>query len=457
MTIHLLRDRLLPSGTVDHATVDPVDRDAAAAALGDLAVVVDGDDAALLEDEHGAVTLLRRLEKGAARFPLARLTTVAPRTLRWALESSLTESGRLPGAPQVRMTASLVAQVAMDEAVMALVQGPSRFPRRADYLRVAEELAAARELFADRGWLEDPRSYHRDPEPLEDPLVTRGWALGQSYDRLSWRSDHEVRPEEPGAQRWSSFGPNRTAAAWVLEHGDRPRPWLVGVHGFGTGAPVADMVTFRALHVHHELGWNVAAIVLPVHGSRRSSHIGGEDFLGFDLMNSVHALDQSVWDVRRLLSWVRTREPTSLVLHGVSLGGYITALTTCFDGDLDAAIAGIPVCDIPALFARQSPVHVRRRAEQHGILAGNAEQVHRVVSPLAMPSQLDPARRYVFAGLGDRMAVPTQALALWEHWERPTICWFPGNHVGYLWSAKVARFVDSVLLDVAGEQPPPPA
>jgi cephalosporin-C deacetylase-like acetyl esterase len=154
-----------------------------------------------------------------------------------------------------------------------------------------------------------------------------------------------------------------------------------------------------------------------------------------------------VWDVRRLLSWVRSKDPTSVVLQGVSLGGYVASLTACFDGDLDAVIAGIPVCDFPALFARQAPRHVRDRAVQHRILDGNAEIVHRVVSPLAMPCRVPVERRFVFAGLGDRMAVPTQAQALWEHWEEPMIRWFPGNHVGYLWSAKVAEFVDGVLAD----------
>ena len=118
------------------------------------------------EVEAGSIALLDRIEKGIARWPLARLTTVGPRTTRWALEAAFSEVGRLPGTPRVRMTGGLLAQVAMDEAVMAVVQGPSRFPRRADYLRVGAELAAARELFADRGWLDDPRSYHRDPEPL---------------------------------------------------------------------------------------------------------------------------------------------------------------------------------------------------------------------------------------------------------------------------------------------------
>jgi hypothetical protein len=399
------------------------------------------------EPERGSTTLLNRVEKGIARWPMARLTTVAPRTLRWAVEAGLTEAGRIPGAPEIRMTGALVAHVAMDEAVMALVQGPSRFPRRADYLRVAEELTIANALFAERGWIDDPASYHRDPPPLEDAATTSssGWALGQSYRRVSWDSGYEPRVEEPGARRWAAFERNRTAAAWVLEHDDGPRPWTVAVHGFGTGAPVADMVTFRALHLHHELGWNVAAVVLPVHGSRRPSRIGGEDFLGFDMMNSVHALAQSVWDVRRLLSWVRGRGPTSLVLQGVSLGGYVASLTSCFEGDLDAVIAGIPVSDFPALFARQAPRHVLERAVEHRILSGNAELVHRVVSPLSMPCRVPRDRRAIFAGLGDRMAVPAQAQALWEHWDEPRIRWFPGNHVGYLWSSKVADFVDDVM------------
>ena len=273
--------------------------------------------------------------------------------------------------------------------------------------------------------------------------------MGQSYRRINWDSGYEPRPEEPGAARWASFERNRTASAWLLEHDDGPRPWLIGVHGFGTGAPVADMITFRAQHVFHELGWNVAAIVLPVHGSRRPSRIGGEDFLGFDMMNCVHALSQSVWDVRRLLSWVRAQDPTAVALHGVSLGGYVASLTSCFEGDLDAVIAGIPVCDFPALFAQQAPRHVRDRAIEHRILDGNAEVVHRVVSPLSMPCLVPHERRSIFAGLGDRMAVPTQAQALWEHWDEPRIRWFPGNHVGYLWSSKVAAFVDGVLRDAA--------
>jgi len=400
----------------------------------------------VLEAEPAAgITVLQRVEKRLARWPLARITTVGPRTGRWAMESLLTEAGKIPGAPQIRMSAALVAQVAMDEAIMALVQGPNRFPRRADYERVAAELIDARALFEVRGWLDEPRSYHGDPPELVDVDRTSGWALGERYDRISWPSGFEPRGVEPGAARWNAFEANHTASAWVLEHDDGPRPWVVAIHGFGTGAPFADLVTFRAAHLHHDLGWNVAAIVLPVHGSRRPNKLGGEEFLSFDMMNAVHALAQSVWDIRRLISWVRQRDPRALVVHGVSLGGYLTSLVSCFEAELDAVIAGIPVTDFPALFAHQAPAHVRQRAEEHHILSGNAELVHRVVSPLAMAPAVPHERRFIFAGLGDRMAIPTQAHALWEHWGQPSVSWFPGNHVGYLWSPKVAAFVDATL------------
>lgn len=403
------------------------------------------------EFEPASITLIRRAEKNLARMPLARMSIVGPRTAKWAYGVIRTEAGRIPGAPDIRMTGSLAAHVAMDEAVIAMIQGPRRTPGKSDYFRVAAELQTARRLFEDEGWVDDPVTYHRTPPPLEDDQISfkSGWALGEHYRRMYWNSGFTVRSEEPGAARWNSFRQNHTASAWIMEHEDGPRPWLLGVHGFATGAPFADLITFRAAHVFHELGWNIAAVVLPVHGSRRPSAIGGAHFLGFDMMNSVHALSQAVWDIRRLASWIRRRSPSALAIHGVSLGGYITALTTCLDGGFDAAIAGIPVTDIPALFAHQSPEHVRQRSVEHGILDGNAEIVHRVVSPLVMDPLVGPAGRFIFAGLGDRMAIPTQAHDLWEHWERPPICWFPGNHVGYLWSSKVGRFMDETLTSIS--------
>jgi pimeloyl-ACP methyl ester carboxylesterase len=35
----------------------------------------------------------------------------------------------------------------------------------------------------------------------------------------------------------------------------------------------------------------------------------------------------------------------------------------------------------------------------------------------------------IIAGRGDRITPPDQAEALWHHWQRPPLFWFPGGHL----------------------------
>lgn len=389
--------------------------------------------------------------KFLARRALVRATLAVPRTLRFvgasAISGEVAASVRAPS-----LSVGFAAGVAMDEALLAMAMTPSRFPRRADYARVSAELAEARSMYAERGWLARPRSYHRSPPPLgdDDVELRRGWATGQSYEHLSWDSRFAPRPGEPGGERWAAYGPNRRAAATVLRRGDEPRPWVIGVHGFCMGYPFMDFVGLKTALLHRRLGYNVALPVLPLHGPRKVTRVSGEPFLSFDLMNTVHGLAQSVWDIRRLLGWVRAQGATSVSLYGVSLGAYVVALLAGLEA-VDAVVAGIPVVDFAHLFHEHSPVHIRARAIEHRILGGVAEDVFTVVSPLRFAPLVPADRRYVYAGYGDRLAFPDQARRLWEHWEEPAIRWYAGNHVGYLWSRPVTRFLEESL---GGPVPP---
>ena len=376
---------------------------------------------------------------------LARATLAVPRTLRFVGSSAVTgEVCDSVSAPALSL--GFAAGVAMDEALLAMAMTPSRFPRRADYQRVSEELGEARRLYRHRGWLAQPASYHRAPPPLGDDDVEhgKGWATRQAYERISWDSLFAARPDEPGAERWTAYEPNRRATAAVLRAGTNPRPWAIAVHGFCMGYPFMDFVGLQTAQLHHRLGYNLALPVLPLHGPRKVTRISGEPFLSFDLMNTVHGLAQSVWDIRRLLSWVRAQGATSVTLYGVSLGAYVVALLAGLER-FDAAVAGIPVVDLPRLFQEHSPVHIRARAIEHRIMGGTAEEVFTVVSPLSFAPQVPADRRFVYAGYGDRLAFPDQARRLWEHWERPAIRWYSGNHVGYLWSREVGRFLEESL------------
>lgn len=379
------------------------------------------------------------------RRTLARATLAVPRTLRFigasARSGEVTTSVSAP-----TLSPGFAASVAMDEALLAMALAPSRFPRKDDYVRVAEELAEARRIYSRRGWLAQPARYHRTPPPLADAEVWhgRGWATGIRYERITWESGFAPRGGEPGRDRWMAYEPNRRAVATVVRHDREPRPWVIGVHGFCMGYPFMDFAGLQASLLHRGLGFDLALPVLPLHGPRKVTRVSGEPFLSFDLMNTVHGLAQSVWDIRRLITWVRDQGATSVVLYGVSLGAYVVALLAGME-DADAVVAGIPVADVPRLFHEHSPLHIRAQAIEHNIMGGTAEDVFTVVSPLRFTPRVPVERRFVYAGYGDRLAFPDQARQLWEHWEKPRISWYAGNHVGYLWSRQVNRFLGESL------------
>jgi len=398
----------------------------------------------------------------------ARVAAVVPNTVGFMSAAWLRGRRRAvrPGPPVPRISPALAAQVAMDEAVLAVMLSPRRYPRRADYERVGAEVLAVLELYESRGWLDDPRAYHPEPPPLDPALVRlthrRGRVLGLSYEHLSFPSGYAPWSGEPGRERWAAHVANRTSHAWLLRHDDdRPRPWLVCVHGFGMGSPRTDFAGFRAARLHRELGLNLALPVLPLHGPRRTGHFSGSGAMSFDLLDTVHAVAQGAWDIRRLLAFLVEAQPAppAIGIYGLSLGANVAALVAGLPGPargsgvsggsgaLDLVIAGIPASDLLALFAHHTPARLRRRARAHHMLGEEPGRVFRVVSPLAVEPSVPPPRRYIFAGLGDRMSTPWQAQRLWEHWGGPEISWYAGNHVGFFWSKEAARFVEEALAD----------
>jgi acetyl esterase/lipase len=177
--------------------------------------------------------------------------------------------------------------------------------------------------------------------------------------------------------------------------------------------------------------------------------------MSIDLVDSMHGLAQAAWDVRRLIAWLRAEEQARQVgLMGQSLGGHVAALVAGLEDGLSCVVAGIPVVDLPDLFRRHSPPAIARLAQRHGVLGPLSDAVHRVVSPLAMACRVPAEGRFVFGGLGDRMATFGHAHRLWLHWERPKLATYEGGHVGFYWSGAVRRFVtdalgESGLLDAA--------
>jgi pimeloyl-ACP methyl ester carboxylesterase len=390
----------------------------------------------------------RSLRRVAVDPRTAELAGAVPRTVGF-LAKTWTRSRRPPAdgaaGTNPRISAGLAANVLLDEIVMAAMKNPSLLPRGDDFARAGADVRDAYALFEHQGWIDAPAAYHRDPPAPEWRTTDRRRAVNVRYEHVAFPSGFEPRPGEPGRERWLAYDANATVHAWMLRHRGAPRPWLVCVHGFGMGQPFTDFRAFRALQLHR-LGLNLLLPVLPLHGPRAIGKTRGEGFMSVDLVDSVHGLAQSAWDVRRAIRWLREeQEAPSVGLYGLSLGGYVAALVSSLEPDLACVIAGIPATDLPELYRRHSPPRVRRLAEQHGALGPTASAVHRVVSPLAIAPLVPHDRRFIFAGVGDRMSTFGEAKRLWVHWDRPRLAHYDGGHVGFFWSSDVGKFVVEAL------------
>ncbi len=337
---------------------------------------------------------------------------------------------------------------AVDRSLLGLMKSADRFPSDEQLARVRREVDDAHALMRSRAAPRSAAVFHRAP-PAIDGLEQRSvWFPGLRYEQLSFQSGFEPDAGHPGAARWRSYVSNQTAHAWVLRHADdpggTPRPWLVCLHGLGTGSPWMDFPGFRAAVLHHRLGLNLMFPVLPLQGPRRGPGMDRAALVSFDLIDTLHGITQAVWDTRRLLQWIRAQGGERIGVFGLSVGSYVASLVSGLE-DLDLAVAGIPVCDLPGLFLSHSPPEMRAREDWSEEVWGKTRELFAPIAPASLTPRAAAERRFIFAGKVDGITTPAQANRLWEAWDRCTIRWFDGGHVSYFWSGQVARFVDRAL------------
>lgn len=327
---------------------------------------------------------------------------------------------------------------AVDEAALAFVR--SRQPAAPQHLadRTSAELESASALCDDHGWSAAPQSYHRQPPVLGPDDLTWRRHRNPRHDSISFASGFAPRDFEPGVDRWARHTANGTVRVRLLRRREANRPWVVCLHGFGMSASRFDLTALWAKHFHSNLGYNVAMPVLPLHGSRKSAD--SQQMLSLDLSVTKHSITQAIWDVRRLIQWIRDADGGPVGVYGLSLGGYLSTLLASVER-VDCVVAGIPFADVPALMTH----HRAPRSYQSILRSRAAADAFRAVSPLSLTPLVPAHRRALFAGRGDRLIPTDQSIALSEGWSDSPVHWYNGGHTSYLWSRDTKAFVTDFL------------
>jgi hypothetical protein len=345
-----------------------------------------------------------------------------------------------PDIPNPDPSLELAASVALDELVV-LPMGllGSLFPKR-DYQRASSELDEAVRFYEKNRWLDDPAGYFQTPPPPDDVRVGEARTRRGPVARIRFQSGWEPHPGEPGGDRWRSFRSNGEVIATMLRHeGSTPRPWLVGLHGQGMGRP-SDVDFLHLRRVHRELGVNLLLPVLPLHGPRAEGLRSDRMFVSnVHPVNDVLGFSQAMWDVRRALAWLRVHEGATRVgVLGLSLGSLAAGLLSTLDPDLACVIAVVPSADLAGAIRDAEPLLPWKRDVHREVHDSRSTLAHGLVSPLAKPCLVPKERRFIIAGLGDRIASPPGATLLWRHWEEPDTWW--RRRRGHLTTAMGSEF-----------------
>jgi hypothetical protein len=325
---------------------------------------------------------------------------------RW---SHLGSQPALTEAPALPRSLGLAAKVALDELFFLTELLSAGIVSLAEGHRLRDELSRSVALAEAEGWLTAPATYHRAPPPLVEPVETPSRSRSTDFHHLHFESGYEPHPGEPGRERWLGYVPVRTAHAWVLRHTDRPRPWLVCIHAYRMGFPLADFMVFPIARLHRELGLNLAFPVLPFHGPRKVGWRTGDLFFSGDYVDTVHMQANAVWDVRRLLSWIRTQDAPAVGVYGLSLGGLTAALVASLE-HVDCVVAGIPATDYVSLAHWNLPPALMGFFERQGLAWDEVRRLVRLISPLALAPRVARERRFLFAAASYRLVPPQHAV-----------------------------------------------
>ena len=241
---------------------------------------------------------------------------------------------------------------------------------------------------------------------------------------------------------------NRHAIAQYWTHNCGPRPTICVIHGF-MADPYWVNSLFLGLPWFYKLGYDILLYTLPFHGARQGpfSPFSGHGYFANGISHIAETVAHSIYDFRIFLNYLERIGVPRFGVTGISLGGYTSAVAAAVDERLHFAIPNVPVVSLLDLILQwfHAGNLIKAAMRLSGVSIKEARHISAVHCPLTYPVKLPKERLMIIGGAGDRFAPPKHARLLWDHWNRPDIHWFPGNHIIHLDQGRYLKDVAAFL------------
>ena len=307
------------------------------------------------------------------------------------------------------------------------------------------------DFYKNPGFIKDPSTFFKKPKSVYPSAETTSHRImglkNAVVEELTFTSSFE--PVNPGFDSEELFhGKYPASRARFIHHNDGPRPTVICLHGFVVDGYDINSYLFDVKRLF-DMGLDVLLYTLPFHGPRKThnSKFSGDGFFSIDVCNNNEHMAFSVYDLQVFIEYLKNRKVETIGMTGVSLGGYHTALMSAIDDRIDFAIPMIPFVSVIDLILEWQPAGtmIKTMLNLYGIKVEDVRHAMAVHSALSYPRRLDKDRLFIVAGTGDKMATPKHAALLWEHWNRPNIYYYGGNHLIHLERKKYLDEVEKFI------------
>jgi len=299
------------------------------------------------------------------------------------------------------------------------------------------------------------------PAPAEVPVVRteRRWRLpGVESEDLIFDSLYE--PIERHFREHYHRRKRRIQTVYARRiHPDNTsgRPRVLYIHGYMQPESLFEevgLVTTMARMLNVE----IIQLQPPYHGRRkpRGSPYSGELYWTADVVRSVEAIRQTLFDARTLLSVMQSEKDGPVGIAGLSLGGSLAAMLTCMESRFDFSAPIIGHMDMGALL-RDAPVlgAMRKDLAHFGWTHEDFGKFFTKIGWDELKSVIPSERIMLLAARDDHFFLSSIVERMWEQWGKPEIHWYPTSHMGFIpyvlgAVGHLRRFVDRLYPETTG-------
>lgn len=248
----------------------------------------------------------------------------------------------------------------------------------------------------------------------------------KDYPLSGYRTFHLQFPS-PVQSRYEEN--NTVHATYYRPHGKDKCPCVIVLDILEGSAVVARTV---ATHLAQN-GIAALHVQMAYYGDRRPKGKRVR-LLSYDLNHSMSAVRQTVLDLRCATAWMAAQpdiDTENLGITGISLGGFMTALTAEMEPRLKRVailLAGGGFID--AYYDHPKAAPYRKMWETFGGTKELAKKLFAPVDPLTCAANLKSRQVMMLAARRDEIVPPQMAEALWKACGEPTIYWYNTTHYG---------------------------